>query len=404
VLLVGPPGVGKGLVLKQVNELLKWHKKTQGTLEAAQNIQELKRKAQSDGNIDPAVVVQLAQAEQAMRDIADSGGASKEKSKQNFLFPVAPESITYEALVSLNARLSSTVKGISPQSMAPSGIYIHHSLCFILEEMSSLFRKHTESLVNYLLISYDCGDYTYATKVSGTDYVKKCCLSLLCGTTPSFIKSTFDDRLLTDGFSARVWGIYGVKNRFEQFIIPDFTTDQLVAREQILMRIKELSTLFGQVTYSPEAREYLRAYVEEQLPVKRVNDDGKLDPYYSRMSQHVMKLSLIMHFCDSDKMVIELETAVKCVAFLQHIEVKMHLCFATIGKNELSGLASKILKYIERQDNMVTFMDIYGKFFEEAKRADLEESIEFLLGVEKLKIVQLKDSTMRYGVNGRKYN
>jgi hypothetical protein len=150
VLLVGPPGVGKGLVLKQVNELLKWHKKTQGTLEAAQNIQELKRKAQSDGNIDPAVVVQLAQAEQAMRDIADSGGASKEKSKQNFLFPVAPESITYEALVSLNARLSSTVKGISPQSMAPSGIYIHHSLCFILEEMSSLFRK-SRQLFAYLL-------------------------------------------------------------------------------------------------------------------------------------------------------------------------------------------------------------------------------------------------------------
>ena len=64
----------------------------------------------------------------------------------------------------------------------------HHSICFMIEELGVLFRKNSEDMVNMLNQFYDSRSYHYKSKHQGSDDITNICVTMLGGTTPSFIR------------------------------------------------------------------------------------------------------------------------------------------------------------------------------------------------------------------------
>jgi hypothetical protein len=222
ILLVAEPGVGKGRVITEIESALRYHKKPKNTDAALMNGDNEKYKR------------------------ADY----IKKLEAPLLIPVGPSSVTYEKLLDI---LGSGCRSEWYTEGTLTNVYMHSSLCVCLEEFSSLVRKKSEDLMNFFLPAYDCGDYRYDTISRGEAIIKNCCLNLIAGTTPGFIRNVFNSSLLTEGFSSRAIFVYEPKARFRKFSPPTFSPEQIEAHNKILEHLKKLGSLpFGQVKVSPE--------------------------------------------------------------------------------------------------------------------------------------------------------
>ena len=397
IILVADPGIGKGLVIIPVAQFLKHHKMKRLKLPGVkmptpdESLNEdmmnalMEEYAQVNNLTLPGIGMD-GRSKDGQGSSAQDSITKKKLTDEPLVIPMSADAITYEGLVRNNARAIRSVvppaNGIA-SGLAKNGVYTHSSICFCLEEISSLFRQHTRDVVNYLIRTYDCGDYRYETKTQGIEQVKNTCVNLFGGTQPSFMKASFSDRLLNEGFASRTLFVYADSNRFERFDIATMSPEQLVAKEHLLTYIKSLTELFGRVSYTPEAREYMRHYVEQVLPGERKNAPPKLLHYFARKRVHTEKLCMAIHFADNLNFEISLDTCEKARAILLQLEEKMEHALDVGGRNPLGGLNTKVLNFIRRK-GPVTFPVIWQEFVDAANEQEIGEVVSFLIQGQKI--------------------
>lgn len=338
VIMVGPPGVGKGLVLTPYKDIL-----TNLKLRKEQQNQKPVTEEISDKELLEEV-----------KKMKDEIGQMQKKKKQEppLLIPLSANAITYQALVEDNANSVGSMR-VEVCKMAPTGIYTHNSLSFVLEELESLFYKDADRLVNYLGEAWDCKkNYEYKTKHGGADVVRSPCLNMLAGTNPGFLEQCYRNRLISGGLSSRMLFIVENKPRFNMFSLPPFTEEQLEAKQRVSNRVEHLGrTMFGQVNWTIEAWEFLKDYFENNPEKKRINKDRALDYYYERKNIHVQKLALAIHFADSNSMELSVEEAKESLKTLERLEPKMHQAVDIPEEDNIIGkLSRKMLVYVDGTD------------------------------------------------------
>ena len=384
VILVGDPGVGKGLVIKSVSSLVKhWQRKD---------------KNKDDFMPDLVAMTELASQAQIVKEANDEKAASDEYQGNSgkkgaeivkpLLFPIAADATTFEALVEAVSESITTINYVKHKvdGSKSLGFYGHCSLCFLLPELSSLLRKRTNDTVNYLLGLYDCPlDFEYRTKNSGRDRVRRGCINLLAGTTPGFIQSTFDDSLLDEGFTSRTFFIYAAKNRKNQAFIPVLTQEQLEHKTALLKHIKRLSGLYGPVKLGEGVVEFINEWWERVESDKslRPNKSPKLVPYYARKNIHLLKVAMCIHFGESVEMTLPLSAVVRALAILDKEELTMDRAIV-IHTNETTKLMAKVLETLKsgKKDYVQLLVDCHGSY---RTKKEMDETLDLLIEMEQIK-------------------
>lgn len=366
IFLVGPAGTGKGLTLTQVNNFVRFHKLFD---KKEKDLREAIAKEVSSNDKNEKKMAILAEVQAQLKADKESKG---DKVEEPLLIPVTADATTYEKLTSTHSRAKSTIK-VEPCAFAPNGVYIHSSLTAILPEISSLFQKNAEKLVEYLLAAFDCAEsYSYETIKRGVDRVRCGYLNMLGGTTVSFLQESFREKLLRDGFSSRSIFVYEAKSRFEKWEIDPPTEAQLQAEKRILDHIYELANLFGEISFEPNAVLYLKNQIEIIWPNERLNPSPALDDYYARKDIHVKKLAAAIHFSKTPiDMWITEEDAREAVALLERLEKNMHKALDFEGKNPLSLVQKQIIKYLFRVKD-ATYGEIYFQFEKDISNEQLK--------------------------------
>lgn len=379
-ILVGDPGVGKGLIIKQVAEFLNEHKLRPGG------------EFKAIDTTAPSASLEIAkEAIQSANFAIAANGAKHKIEEEPLLIPVAANATTFEALTGACARATRTcVYRAFDHKLGKKREYMyrHASLCFCLEEISSLFHKEAAKVVNFLITAYDCGDYTYDTKTAGTDYIKGVCLNFFGGTTPGFIEASFSDKLLSEGFSSRTWFIHAQRNRKYDLWSPQLTEEQIAAKKQISEHIKKLTQLYGEIKFSQESIDWLRSWWKhsnESPDYVRPNTADKLNPYYSRKDIHAQKLAIAMH-CGEDAAMnedggplneIQLPTCKRAMSVLDNEERTMHLALNFDGANPLHRVGKRILTFLKKNGPHQTDQ-ILMEFWSEANREELTTVLDHL--------------------------
>ena len=134
VILVGEPGVGKGLVIKAVTSLVKhWYRKD---------------KTKDDFMPDLMAMTELAVQAQIVQEAGNEQAAGKEYQGHQakggkeiikpLLFPVAADATTFEALVEAVSESITHINYVkyNTDGTKSLGHYGHCSLCFLLPELS----------------------------------------------------------------------------------------------------------------------------------------------------------------------------------------------------------------------------------------------------------------------------
>lgn len=397
VFLVGDAGLGKGLVINPVNEILAYHKLPDPNAAASNgkaNTTDLEKQIEKE-----VAESNLKRAESAMNEF-NSYDTNKKPSRASLerppLIPVAPDATTYESLVTAMAKSTRYIKykyfDDSIQKDV-AGIYVHASLCFCLEEISSLFRKYTNDVVNFLVKVYDCHDYKKETKHSGKDLVINPCLNFFGGTTPDFMREIFSDELFNQGVSSRSFFIFAAKNRGREFLPPELTAEQLQYKKDIITHVEKLSRLYGPVTASPETMSFLREWwIKEET--ERSNKSIRLNCYYARKNIHLVKLAMALHFSESTEMEIAKETFERAIEILFKEEKNMHFALGLDENSPLTKIARKIEKYIIANPTGITKKELLAEFWDYLPDTQQEEGLVNILEGLKLKKVITEENAI----------
>lgn len=357
VVLIAPPGIGKGLVITEVAKMLKFHRK-ESPYEKNRQATEAADKKDGTVSADRATAEACAiadyEAARAEDDRPSSANIQRSRKQQEnyekpLLFPIAADATSYEALVmaisgSLRRKNYAELDPISGATLTK--IYTHSSMCFCLEELSSLFRKKAEDVVRFLQITFDCGDYKKDTKTQGTDRIKNCCVSMLGGATQEFMQRLFKDELADEGFASRSIFIYEPKDRKTAAFIPELNDYQKQCEKDIQAHIKKLSDLYGQMVVSPDAYKFIEEW-HQRAQIERPNTSDKLRHYYARKKIHLMKLAMAVHFSEHLDMTLTVQDVITALSLLDNIEKRMHYALIHTTNNPFYKVGIRLVDYLK---------------------------------------------------------
>jgi hypothetical protein len=390
VVLVAEPGVGKGQVVGPVTEFLKHHKEQPRSGGPASHVAltpELVEKQKHNHSLQQELI-----AEALASGTLDNKGLEKSNAAQpKQLFRMASDSITFEKLVNVHAK-SLKVHEYLDETENKRKKYLHASIAFSLEEMSSLFKRKTEDVADYLLTAFDCKDYSYDTIGRGNDLVTRCCLNFFAGTTPGFLKKSFRGSLIEEGLSARITFVYEHGNRVNKY--PKFNDLDATQKEYgaaILEHIRKLSTLYGRVHLEPDAEAYLNDYFSRAISEIRTNKNIKLIPWYARKNIHLPKFAMAVHFSRDLRMVLTLQDILDAESILCYLERNMHLALDFDGNNPLSGSIKNIIKFLRNhKTKAASRLEIWRAFVGDLRESDLDEALNYLVATNAVVVLDVK--------------
>lgn len=373
MVLFGEPGIGKSLVLDSVKDILKYHKRKDVLIDTSNKTEQEK--------------LLIASVEKQNLELANDATQQLKKGGERIepvLFPYAPDATTYESLVNSmgNSFMRINYNYTDKEGLLKLGIYGHCSMYFCLDELGSLFRKHVDLVINYLLGLHACPlDYEYKTKTQGQDRVRRGCLNFIAGTTPDFMEEISKEKLIGKGFTARVFFICATKNRKNVAFMDDLTEEQWKCRTEILEHIKKLACLYGEVKIDNETKEFLKNWWDniEDNKHNRPNKSPKLNGYYARKNISVYKIAMAEHFSESTEMFIPLETFKQAIAISDQEELTMHLALTTDADNPLTKVTERTLQYIKVKGK-ITLIDLLTEFWNQLPdgKRSMDDVISYL--------------------------
>jgi len=246
VILVGPPGVGKSAVLSQV--------------------------------------------ERVLRTVPD--------------LHVAPSSVSSASLV--DSLVLANRKIIRPTE-TPAFVQFHY-LATVASELGVFLPVYDPLFMNSLTKFYDGEHYEERRRSSSVKHVRieHPHLSIVGGTTPSYLNSFLPEGAWDQGFTSRTIFVYSGEAVFTE-IFGDEEGHARLGQEYInlLADLKRLSGLYGKMQWDADAASAITEWNRRGLPP--VPEHNKLAHYNTRRLAHVIKLCMVASVARTSDLRISLD-------------------------------------------------------------------------------------------------
>ena len=201
---------------------------------------------------------------------------------------VAPSSVTSASLV--DTVLISSRKILHPY------FFQYNSLQVISSELQNFIPAYEAAFMGVLTKLYDCELYEERRRTGKVNHIKidNTQLSILAGTTPSYLNTLLPEGAWDQGFTSRTIFVYSDKYRSTLDLFYRDEADAQLATElgeDLLYDLRAAQCLVGQMLWNKEAQAAIMGWVrggEQPVP-----EHGRLLHYSTRRLQHVLKLGLI---------------------------------------------------------------------------------------------------------------
>lgn len=301
-----------------------------------------------------------------------AGKPTVSQDNPDYLFPVSANSTSAAKFMDVLARKPQWVNWKRPA-------FPHSSASFVLDELTSIFKKNAEEMMTFLITAYGCPPTYIDDKVSaGTRFIKNMCVNIFGGTQPDTFNEMRNSRIIGTGFFRRTILIYESLNRSRMFCIPPHDNDQIESRGKFLTHLLSLSRLYGPVSLTQEAQDFTNEWFKDDRKVI-TNTHPCLENYYANKQLHVQKYAMAFHFGESTDMVIPLSAIKSAIEFLHYIERNMHLPFLPSAATDSAETKGLLIKKLELETEGITIANLYVGFYRKLTFSEFAVVIEDLL-------------------------
>lgn len=253
---------------------------------------------------------------------------AKEPGSSAPAFHVAPDNMTKAALLDTLAK----AKSIRLMPKGPAVTY--HSLLVASEEFQVLLPAFDQEFIGALNSIYNNKSLHEEARRYGPSKelaIQFPQFNILGGAQPSYFVSTFPEEAWTTGFARRIIMVYSSEAPYKDLFHEHEIEPAL--RERILFRLGQMSSLFGEMTFSQPAASRLAAWHKAGGPP--VPQHSKLAHYNRSRSMFALKLSTISGVSRTGKLEIDLTDVDRAIAWLIEVEKLMPDIFREmIGRSD----------------------------------------------------------------------
>lgn len=256
-------------------------------------------------------------------------------------------------------------------------------LLIFSREVSLFLSREAKSsgILDFLNEVYDCPpEYEHRTKTAGSDFWEYPCVNILSGTTPDWIADNLQTSEMKQGFMARTFVVFQPDRRFRN-ARPKLTQNIIDAKLRLIDKLSEFAYLEGEGILTPEADEFYVSWYETTGSPK----DERLDGFYGKMGNHVLKLGLIFSVSAGTFPTIHkphLEAAVEAVNLLIQF---MPGAFVSVAPTpEIAHpniIEDKMMKFGTKK---IARSDLLRAVYHKMKGQDFEQAINTLLATGKI--------------------
>lgn len=252
---------------------------------------------------------------------------------------MAPQRITKEAFYMVLEESASNL--IIPGE----AVQTHHSLSAFIDEFGVFVRRGDLDFMADLADLYDCPTrFQYRTKHQISQDLAKAWFNFISGCTPAWVKESFTEIALEQGFPARIIAVYG-----SQKMIPDLWSTEIADSSNNKLQslltddFAQICDLRGEFIWQSEAAKSFQAWVTDGM--KPYPQDPRLRHYCTRRIMHIAKLSMVVSASEADDLLITVEHFRRARDILMAAELEMHKAYAVVGKNPYFAAVEGVLKY-----------------------------------------------------------
>jgi hypothetical protein len=306
IVLVGPPGVGKGTAIHPAHAFIKDYKP------ALSNYL-------SDRITAPKIIEKLAAGFQTQHVNPGANGS------------LGTVSVTTESTAVLMATELSTFLGSS------------------------------DWMTSFLCDTWDRNEFEYDTKNKGTSHIKDMCVSLVGACVPDFIRKINGRQNATEaingGFTARTMFIFA-NEKSKKLAWPVSLEDVkrvagngnktgLETIAELRFDLEQIAHVHGEFSFTSEA--YHR-WIDYYAKIQAEDHDSEVVRYFkSRQDVHVLKVSMCLSAATSNNLVIDLWCLNTAIHLVNGVMKTLDITFRGVGESSLSEATAKIQTYLERK-------------------------------------------------------
>lgn len=288
---------------------------------------------------------------------------------------IVADNITREALIE-EMENSKFVFEVSPTTK-----YISSPVTALASELVTLLAGGP-TMVEFLTDIYDSDkQWKYKTKTKGENTIINPCLNIISGVTTDIFCSRIIKDAVSGGFISRSVIVYDQNIKVSSpFNLPN--ADQLNSMQKVIRRFSELESLYGEITFTPKAKEIFETWYFQQRTAMNVSTQLE---FHSRKHIHVVKCAMLLALSELKLLISELEINA-AIELISRIEYNMKFIYMSAGNSKYSEVYLKLLNAVNITGS-IEYSELLKFFMRDMDHEEFEKLISMMERLKYLKRV-----------------
>ncbi len=244
--------------------------------------------------------------------------------------------------------------GFQTQSVVAGQIVAgNEATAVIMATELSTFLSSSDWMTSFLCDTWDKNEFEYDTKNKGSSHVKDMCVSLIGACVPDFIRKINGGKnaaeAINGGFTARTIFVFANEKSKDlpwPVALKD-TKNGPVLIQNLRDDLEIISHLHGEFTFDNEAYHLWSSFYKT---IRTTDHDSDVVRHFkARQNIHVIKVAMCLSAAGSDNLVIDRWCLSTAIAFVQSVLDTLDITFRGVGESSLAEATAKIMTYIERK-------------------------------------------------------
>jgi len=271
-----------------------------------------------------------------------------------------PDRITAEKMLQkLETGFTRMVAAPSPTpGMSANIVSIGDKSCTIVSGELQIFLTASEWMIPLLCEIWNKGTFSYETKNKGSISATDLCVSLIGGCVPEYIKDVARDStaFITSGFSSRCIFVFA-NSRVQSDAWPEEapTVGQLQA--DVVEDLKYISNLKGEFKLTDDAMLVWKNYHRKISQASEFDSDIVYN-FKSREISHVLKLAMVLSISEGDSLRIDQKHLLNAISLIDTVRNQLDIAFRSVGESPLAAALDRIQRFVELR-GAVTINEIH---------------------------------------------
>lgn len=226
-----------------------------------------------------------------------------------------------------------------------------HSCMLFSTELRVLLGA-SEWMLEFLEEAWSKKTYDYQTKNKGSVFIDDMCCSLLAASVPDFLRNVNREAhmVITGGFSSRCLFIYA-ETSSKDLPWPEPLKKNARSKalyDALVTDLQNMGSLHGEFTVAPAARIMFEDFLKKSRAAAAKDDSEAIANFRARMKAHTLKLAMIFSASRGDSLIIESIDMMNAMTEVQKIIRSLGKLFRGAGEGMDAAVTARVQDFIER--------------------------------------------------------